>query len=297
MPLQQEFVRSQGPYSEPLLQFLKERWGDYQTIIFVTYLYPTSYFGMLQVPANFALFVPTLHDEEPAHLSIYGHAARRSRGLIWLTEAEQKLGRRLWGELPGRIVGMTVDTELRLPTNSTAPYLLYCGRIDPNKGCPELFEYFIRFKADYPSDLQLVLAGKDDIPVPKHGDIDYRGFVSPEEKFSLMASATVLAMPSARESFSIVTLEAMAQQTPVLANEASEVVADHVQRSAGGELYRDYESFARNLKELISQKEKAKRMGINGREYVLANYKPESIRRDLIDVIDSCTRAKTAQTD
>lgn len=300
LPLQEEFARTQGPYSEPLLQFLRERWRDYKTIIFITYLYPTSYFGMLQVPRDFALFAPTLHDEEPAYLSIYKHAARRNRKLIWLTHAEQKLGQTLWGELPGRVIGMKIDTELRPPTASPTPYVLYCGRIDPNKGCNILFEYFMKFKKDYPSDLRLVLAGKDDIPVPDHPDVDYRGFVSAEEKFSLMAGASVLAMPSARESFSIVTLEAMAQQTPVIASESSAVVADHLRRSNGGELYRDYPSFARNLNELISQREKAQRMGVSGREYVLKTYQPERIRRELIEVIESCSQqsvtAKSAES-
>jgi glycosyltransferase involved in cell wall biosynthesis len=244
---------------------------------------------MLQVPRDFTLFVPTLHNEEPAYLSLYEHAARRNRRLIWLTEAEKRLSHRLWGELPGRVIGMQIDTEPRSPARNRAPYLLYCGRIDPNKGCEQLFEYFVKFKQDHPSDLQLVLAGKDDIPIPRHDDIEYRGFVSADAKFSLMAGATAFAMPSARESFSIVTLEAMAQQTPVIGNEASDVIADHLRRSNGGKLYRDYPSFAQGLKELISQPEKAKQMGANGREYVLQNYQPERIRRDLIEVIESCS--------
>jgi glycosyltransferase involved in cell wall biosynthesis len=296
IPLQQEFVRAQGPYSAPLLQFLREQWRTYLTIIFVTYLYPTSYFGMLQVPRDFGMFAPTLHDEEPAYLSVYRHAARRNRRLIWLTKAEQRLGRRLWGELPGDVVGMKIDTELRTPTERRAPYLLYCGRIDPNKGCPELFEYFTAFKAENPSDLQLVLVGQNDIPVPAHVDIDYLGFVSAEEKFRLMAGAVALVMPSPRESFSIVTLEAMAQQTPVLGNEASDVVSDHLRQSNAGESYCDYPSFAQKLKILFSDRDRAKRLGMNGREYVLSNYKAERIRRDLLGAVENCSRGSASVT-
>src|SRR5882672_10139134 len=46
--LQEEFIRKQGPYSEPLMKFLRRRWSGYKAIIFVTYLYPTTYFGLLQ---------------------------------------------------------------------------------------------------------------------------------------------------------------------------------------------------------------------------------------------------------
>lgn len=287
-PLQEEFVRTQGPYSKTLLTFLKERWADYQTIIFVTYLYATSYFGLLQVPRHSALFVPTLHDEEPAYLSIYRQVARRARSIVWLTSAEQQLGHRLWGELPGQIVGMNIDGEPRTPSSAKSPYILYCGRIDPNKGCVELFDYFTRFKKQFPSDLRLVLAGKDDIPVPSHPDIDFRGFVSADEKFSLMAGATALAMPSARESFSIVTLEAMAQGAPVLASDKSAVIADHVISSEGGYVYGDYKDFADKLTKLTSDKEAARALGARGAEYVTARYKRSRVKEDLIRVVETC---------
>ena len=63
--LQEELIRHIGPYSEQLLQFIKEHLNDYRTVIFVTYLYPTAYFGLSEVPRGFALFAPTLHDEHP----------------------------------------------------------------------------------------------------------------------------------------------------------------------------------------------------------------------------------------
>src|SRR5262249_1500435 len=75
LPMQEEFIRTQGPYSEPLNEFLRHNWSNYQAIIFVTYLYPTTYFGLHHVPSGNALFAPTLHDELPAYLSAYKHAA------------------------------------------------------------------------------------------------------------------------------------------------------------------------------------------------------------------------------
>jgi glycosyltransferase involved in cell wall biosynthesis len=286
LPLQEEFVRTQGPYSHSLLEFLGHHFSDYHAIIFITYLYATSYFGMLRVPPGRSFFAPTLHDEEPAYLSVYKHAAHRAKSLIWLTDAEQRLGNKLWGALAGRTVGMTIDTEPRPPARRKAPYLLYCGRIDPNKGCNELFEYFIRFKKDHPSDLQLVLAGKDDIKIPRHRDIEFKGFVSTETKFSLMSGAAALAMPSSRESFSIVTLEAMAQGTPVIANGRSEVISDHVSQSEAGYTYADYAEFADKLLELISDSEPARRRGARGREYVTTRYQIDRVRKDLLAVIE-----------
>ncbi|HEV8429636.1 MAG TPA: glycosyltransferase [Pyrinomonadaceae bacterium] len=289
--LQEDFIRHQGPYSEPLLRFINENWRDYTAVIFITYLYPTTYFGLQQLPAGRALFAPTLHDELPAYLPTYKHAAHRARELIWLTEAEQRVGQKLWGDLPGRVVSMAIETEIREPQWMPAPYLLYCGRVDPNKGCRELFDYFLTFKKTHPCKLRLVITGKDDMGVPHREDIEFRGFVSAEEKFRLMAGAMLFVTPSPNESFSIVTLEAMAQNTPVLANNASTVLADHIQTSGAGKVYGDYQSFAHALHELASDEAMLAKMGTRGRDYVLARYQTETIRQSLIAAVES--RAKS----
>lgn len=296
IPLQEELVKRIGPYSETLIKYLRHNWSIYRAIIVVTYLYPTAYFSLLEIPRGRALFAPTLHDEQPAYLSVYKHAARRAHSLIWLTEAEQALGTALWGDLPGRVVAMAIDAEPREPAQMSEPYLLYCGRIDPNKGCADLFEYFIRYKEEHPSSLRLVLTGKDDIQVPDHPDIDFRGFVSDEEKFSLMAGAAVYMVPSSKESFSIVALEAMAQRTPVLASSKSAVLVDHIRQSDGGSIYQDYESFAARLDEMLSSEEMRALMGDNGRAYVVARYVPERIRQSLIEAIESCPTSDESAT-
>lgn len=293
IPLQEEFIRTQGPYSESLMKFISQKWKEYKAILFVTYLYPTTYFGLLQLPKNCAFIVPTLHDEQTAYLSAFKHAARRARSLIWLTDAERRVGLDLWGDLPGRVVSMSVETDLREPATLAFPYLLYSGRIDPNKGSIELFRYFIEFKKAFPSKLRLILTGKDDMPVPCHPDIEFRGFVASEEKFRLMAGAKIFVMPSGNESFSIVTLEAMAQQTPVLASSASEVLIDHIRQSGAGRIYEGYESFAFALQEMLSDEQRLLEIGQLGRQYVLSRYTPECVQQLLIEEVESCTKVIT----
>ena len=285
--LQEDLIRHQGPYSGPLLRYINQNWRDYRALIFITYLYPTTYFGLQQVPFGQALFAPTLHDELPAYLPAYKYSARHVRELVWLTAAEQRVGLKLWGDLPGRVVAMAIDTGLREPQWMPTPYILYSGRVDPNKGCNQLFDYFIRFKKMAPSSLRLVITGIDDIPVPVHPDIEFRGFVTAEEKFRLMAGALLFVNPSPNESFSIVTLEAMAQKTPVLANEASSVLTDHIKTSGAGRVYSDYRSFAEALSELTTNESLVATMGQRGRAYVLSNYQPDIVRNSLIAAIES----------
>jgi glycosyltransferase involved in cell wall biosynthesis len=102
-----------------------------------------------------------------------------------------------------------------------------------------------------------------------------------------MAGAMLFVNPSPNESFSIVTLEAMAQNTPILANSASSVLADHIEDSGAGRTYKDYQSFAQALQELASDKAARKRMGEMGREYVLSKYRREKIGKALINAVES----------
>ncbi len=287
IPLQEEFIRHQGPYSKGLLEFLRRKWTDYKTVIFVTYLYPTTYFGIMEMPKNQCLLIPTLHDEPTAYLSAYKHMARRARACLWLTEAERNLGHCLWGTLPGSIVQASVDTGLRDPADLGVPYVVYCGRIDTNKNCQELFDYFIAFKRDFPSALRLILTGKKEMPIPVHSDIEFLGFVPTEKKFSLMSGASVLLMPSAFESLSIVTLEAMGQATPVLVNGRSKVLCSHVKESGAGRTYEGYESFANALTEMLNDRKALSEMGTRGREYVISRYQRERIKESLVAAIES----------
>jgi glycosyltransferase involved in cell wall biosynthesis len=255
--------------------------------MFMTYLYPTTYFGILQMPKHTALLAPTLHDEKTAYLSAFKHAAHRARSIVWLTNAEQRVGTKLWGELPGEVVAMSLDTESRERSELNNPYLLYSGRVDPNKGCIEMFNYFIEYKKQNPSNLRLLITGKDDMPVPPHPEIEFRGFVDDDEKLRLMAGAKMFVMPSGNESFSIVTLEAMVQRAPVLASGVSEVLVDHVNESGAGRIYENYETFAAALNELLRDERKLAVMGELGRDYVLSRFTRDRVRDDLLNLIGS----------
>jgi glycosyltransferase involved in cell wall biosynthesis len=288
MALQEEFIRHQGPYSYSLVDFLKQHWQDYGTIIFITYLFPTTYFGLRAIPSTVALLVPTLHNEAPAYLPAYRSMVSRARCLLWNTKFEEDLGDSLWGSLPGQIVGMAVDTELsEAPWQCDNPYLLYCGRVDTHKGCPQLFEYFMRYKSEKNVDLQLMLVGSKEMEIPRDPDIMYAGFISQSQKRKAMRGAIGLVMPSAYESLSLVTLEAMAQGAPVLVNGACGVLADHVNISQGGYIYNDYPEFACTLDQLFAESDRREEMGKRGRAYALERYSENAIRNALISTVQA----------
>lgn len=284
--LQEEFIYKQGPYSEDLMSYLSEKSEDYKAIIFLTYLYPTTYFGMFHVPRDKIIFVPTLHDEAPAYLSAYKYMAKKSKIILWNTDSECRFGRLLWGELQGYVVGMGVKTKEFSPAKLKFPYILYCGRIDINKGCSQLVDYFLEFKKDYPSSLCLVLTGDNKIKLPPSKDIVFKGNVPEIKKLELMSGASIFIMPSPNESFSIVTLEAMAQKTPILASDGSEAIVDHIKKSGGGLIYNNYDSFKDSVNSMLKNKSKSISMGKNGRSYVVSNYGFKKIQKMLREEVE-----------
>ena len=151
------------------------------------------------------------------------------------------------------------------------PFALYGGRIDAGKGCEELIEYFSAYAAAE-GDATLALMGVKLMPIPEAPFVRFAGMLPETERLEALEAATVVTVPSPYESLSLLTLEAFAVGTPVLANARSDVLTDHCQRSNAGLYYADREEFLECMKLLVANDELRAGMGRNGRAYVKANY-------------------------
>lgn len=283
--MQEEFIRFQGPFCPGLETWLGNRASDYAAVLFCTYLYPTTYFGIRAVAPMKSILIPTLHDELPAYLPVFAARYAHHPNRIWLTAAEQRTAARIWDCDVGEVLGMAVEhTESTQPEKRKRPYLLYCGRIEAGKGCDELLRAFERLPSR--DHISLVFTGIDHMDLPRSPDIEYLGFVGEERKLALMAGATAFVLPSQYESFSIVALEAMAQRTPILVNGRCEVMRDHIEHSGGGVHYADLADMIAEMEHLCTlDADERSRMGAAGRDYVIANYGEERIRDSLTDYV------------
>lgn len=291
--LAEQFVRAQGPWCPGLLDHLHARHADYDAVLFCTYLYPTTYFAMECVPAHKRVLIPTLHDEPPAYLAIYARAAQRAARLIWLTEAERRLGRRLWQVDRGDVVGMAVPIRAAAPAERELPYLLYCGRIDESKGCRELIAAFRELRARRGGAVELVLTGADHLGLRPGDGVHFLGFVDEAQKRRLMAGARAFVMPSRWESFSIVTLEALAQGTPVVVNGDCEVLADHVAQARAGWSYRGSADLPHSLAQALDLTPPQRlALGANARGYVAARFGREAVAQRLYAAIGAAGAAR-----
>jgi glycosyltransferase involved in cell wall biosynthesis len=286
--LQEEFIRAQGPICPGLIEHLATHGDDYAAVIFLTYLYPTTYDGTRALRHRRWGLVPTLHDEPPAYFNAFAQMARNTPRILWNTTAERRLGARLWGIDGGSIVAMTIATERVEPAREATPYLLYSGRIDAHKGCAMMVAAFEAYKRAHPSSLRLLLTGSDQLGVRESEHVRYLGFVDEARKFALMAGALAFVHPSPYESLSIVALEAMAQGTPIVVNGACEILADHVAISGSGFVF-DGEAGLQAAIDAVQALTAAARTGHaqRARAYVLENYGLEQVRTRLTAEVEA----------
>jgi len=287
------WLESEGPASPDLLGFIKDNASVYDYFIFFSYRYWHSYWGIRTVPDK-AILVPTAERDAVVDLLFFKDLFRLPRAFIYNSEEERGMIQTISGNqaIPGLVVGVGTEVpaaaepdRFRKNHGIDKPYVLYLGRIDENKGFPELFGFFLRFKKETGSDIGLVLIGNSILPIPEHPDIFPLGFRPEQDKFDALAGAEALIMPSFFESLSMVTLEAWALGRPVLANGRCEVLRGQCRRSNGGLYYDNYAEFREGLKLLLSSGRLREALGTNGRRYFETHYTWDIIEGKYLETV------------
>jgi len=277
-----------GPQLPTLLDFLKAHGNEYDRVLFWTYRYYPSYFGVPLVRDR-AVLVPTAEEDPVVWLRSVAEFFALPRGYVFLTPEEADLVRsRANGSLPPScVIGSGLEP---VPARSSAapsesgirgPYVLYLGRVDPNKGCETLLRYFEEFVAREGSRLQLVLAGPVFMPVPNHPSIVSLGFVDEATRARLLDSAIALVVPSQYESLCIALLEGWNHALPALVNGRCRVLKGQVLRANGGLFYSNATEFVTALRELVDHPDMSAQIGRQGLEYVEQHYRWPTVMHTL----------------
>ena len=291
------WVEENGPFVPALVRALPAL-RDIDLFIFYSYRYYQTFFGLPTV-ADRAVLVPTAEEDPAIELPIFHALLRQPRGILYLTPEERSLVHTSCGNaaVPSSVIGsgvnippghVSVDVAARF--GIAAPFLLYAGRIDRNKGADRLFTYYERVRAEWPDVPPLILIGTAALKVPDDPKVRHLGFVSEEEKFALIRECTVLLMPSPYESLSVVVLEAWAMGRPVLVNAACRVLEAQCIRSGGGLFYRGYSEFADALRRLATDRPLRAVLGAAGQAYVRAEYDWDIVERRTEGFLESLIR-------
>ena len=84
-----EWLRQQGPWCPPLLEYIERNQHQYDVLIFFTYLYAPTVMGAKIAPQK-SILVPTAHDEPAIHLDMYRELFSLPAGLAYNTEVERR---------------------------------------------------------------------------------------------------------------------------------------------------------------------------------------------------------------
>jgi glycosyltransferase involved in cell wall biosynthesis len=265
-----------------LYRFLSDNGNNYDWICFIPYLFGTSVHGSLIHPEK-SILIPCLHDEGYAKMKPVNDLFQRVAKIVFHTNAEYKIGEKLYGDLSDKsvILGEGIDTDLtsdgerfRKQHNITDPFVMYAGRKDSEKNVDTLIRYFTAYKQTHDNNLKLVMVGPSTLPVPpsmKDYILDL-GFIPIQEKNDAYSAATVLCQPSLNESFSIVMMESWLCQTPCLVHEGCAVTREHIVKSGGGLFFENYADFEGCLEHFLANPDTTKTMGTAGKDYVMKNF-------------------------
>ena len=297
------WLESEGPTSPALVAHITAHEADYDFFIFFSFRYHHSFHGCRAVPGK-AILVPTAERDNALGLGLYPPIFRGVRAFMYNSFEERALIQTVSKNesVPGVVVGIGSEIpersnggRFRQKFEMRDRFAIYVGRIDENKGCGELFEFFEHYSATLADGMHLVLIGTAHIPIPKHQRIHHLGFLEDQDKYDAMAAAELLIMPSYLESLSMVALEAWAMGKPVLANAKCDVLQGQCLRSNAGLFYENYSEFAETMRAIDTTPSLQAALGRNGRAFFDKYYAWPVIEKKYVDMLQQLSHESSTR--
>ncbi|MDI6782587.1 MAG: glycosyltransferase [bacterium] len=289
-----KWLSSEGPYSPKLIEYIVSNKPHYDIFIFYCYRYYLSYHGIFAVPEK-SILIPTAEHDQTIYLNIAKTILNKPKGIIYLSPEEKQLIEKVTSNhsIQNAVLGVGIDIpqtlqpdDFRKKYQLDSEFIIYIGRIDPNKGSDRLFNYFLHYLRSHPDkSLKLVLLGKNVMKIPKDKHIVHLGFVSDQDKLNALAAAKLFIMSSNYESLCMALLEAWSVGKAVLVNGNCEVLKGHCQRSNGGLYYQSYAEFTATLDYLLTHDTDRTQLGIQGKEYIKQNFNWQNVEQAYLDFI------------
>ncbi len=176
-------------------------------------------------------------------------------------------------------------TEFREKLKLPLRFILFVGRLVPEKGIFDLLEAYAKLENGLRSEVGLVFAGdgvcREELArQAKHigpGAVCFPGFAQREDLAGLYALAETLVLPTHSDTWGLVVNEAMACGLPIIVSSVAGCSADLVEDGWNGYVVppRDPEKLGAAIDSLLRQPELKQRMAARCSERI-RNYSPEA---------------------
>jgi len=203
---------------------------------------------------------------------------------------------------PIYVIHNSVQTIQSNRTQKTNPFqFIYVGRLVFYKNLEVVFKALSIVKKTEPK-VKLIIAGdgpmKNNLEtLSKKMEIDtnveFKGYVSEEEKEKLIASSSAMVFPSLYEGFGIVILEAFAQNKPVIVSDVKPL-SDIVTHEQTGYVVNPFDEnlWANFLLKIINNQNQAVTIGKNGHELLNEKYGQDSMYQKIIEMYNFVHESK-----
>jgi glycosyltransferase involved in cell wall biosynthesis len=204
---------------------------------------------------------------------------------------------RVYGIIP-EVVRLGVDTDLYRPLDLTREgFLLSVGALDPRKGHDFIIEAIAQLEDGRRPRMHVIADRGEDGPRLTHladargVDLELHVDLPAEEVVRLYNRAGVLAAGQIDEPFGLVTLEAMACRTPVVAVDEGGLRESVVTGQTGLLVPRDPRRFADAIESVLRDSGLAERLGTAGREDVLQRWTWSTTAEHVLAMADDLAAA------
>lgn len=249
----------QGPVCPSLIKCLIKDLNEYDHIIFVTYLYYPTVWGIRSLDKlgfkNYSL-IAAAHDEPAFHFYFIQKILKRVPAILSLHPEEARLiASKLASPSKIRHIGMGIDDRIFCFQESNAQNsekeIFYFGRLSHGKNTHLLIDWMQKY---FPS-IRVKLAGKQDsdLIIPNTSQFAFLGFLNETEKIAQLFKTLVVVNPSIHESLSMIVIEAIAAGKPVLVNGASPVLKYYSNSLSTVFCFEGEESFKGQLNYILEQ--------------------------------------------
>ena len=192
-------------------------------------------------------------------------------------------------------------TEFREKLGLPSRFILFVGRLVPEKGIFDLLEAYAKLESDLRSEVGLVFAGdgisKEELVQQAKrispGAICFPGFAQREDLAGLYALAETLVLPTHSDPWGLVVNEAMACGLPIVVSSVAGCSADLVGDGWNGYVVppRDSEKLSVAIDSLLRQPELKQTMSAHSLERI-RKYSPEACADGLAAAAISATEAR-----